>query len=94
MESVIKKVVLQLGRKEVELTLEEAKKLKESLDEMFGKDVIRYVHDGWYWGWPCYTSGNRLHTGDAIPLKTDIICNNTLEATYDSLESSLTMRIA
>ncbi len=52
----IKKIVLQLGKKEVELTVEECKKLKEVLSEMFGKEVVREVHhdhwNRWYWDSP------------------------------------------
>jgi hypothetical protein len=49
----IKKIVLQLGKKEVELTVEECKKLKEVLSEMFGKEVVKEIHHHdyykWYW---------------------------------------------
>lgn len=46
----IKKIVLQLGEKEVELTIEEAKKLKETLNELFGTQIV--YQDRWYYHYP------------------------------------------
>jgi len=43
--SEIKEIVLQIGRKEIRLTPDECKKLKETLSELFGKEVIREVHE-------------------------------------------------
>ena len=61
-KSIIKKIVLDLGKKQVELTPEQARKLKEALDEMFGQKVVRiedhhHYHDRWYWRpyWYCDT---------------------------------------
>lgn len=56
----IKKIVLQLGKKDIELTVEECKKLKDLLSELFGRDVVKEVvkeiHHGypyrWYWNYP------------------------------------------
>jgi hypothetical protein len=47
----IKRIVLDLGDKEVTLSVEQAKKLKNLLSEMFGKEVIeKHIHhDNWYW---------------------------------------------
>lgn len=39
MNSIIKKIELDLGGKRVSLTLEQAKKLKSALDELFGAKV-------------------------------------------------------
>lgn len=41
MNKAIKKIELDLGGKVVSLTPEQAKNLKEALDELFGKEVIR-----------------------------------------------------
>ena len=46
---IIKKIILDLGGKEVELTTGQAKKLKEALDEMFGKEIVVHHHDYWQW---------------------------------------------
>ena len=43
MNKMIKKIELDLGGKKVELTPTQAKNLKEALDELFGKEVIREV---------------------------------------------------
>jgi hypothetical protein len=63
MANVIKKLVLDLGKKEITLTMEQAKKLKDALDGLFGEKVIReehYHHDHypcqWSWAWPTYTT--------------------------------------
>lgn len=49
MDDIIKKIVLNIGNKQVELTPEQAKKLKEALDEIFGGVVKErhYYHDRW-----------------------------------------------
>ena len=54
----IKELTLQLGKKEVVLTVDEARKLKKALEDIFGRDIIREVkeehhyHDHRpYWGW-------------------------------------------
>ena len=67
METEIKKIVLQLGEKEVTLTVAQCKKLKELLGEMFGKEVIREVyHDNnWYWNRPHYL-GRPYYIGEPI----------------------------
>lgn len=58
MSEVIKKIVLSLGEKEVELTLKEAKQLLEALGEMFDRKVIveeRHVlHHNYPWLWSWY----------------------------------------
>lgn len=56
MSDIIKSVTLDLGKKQVTLTMKQAKALKEALDEMFGKEVIRereviHEHDYWPWRW-------------------------------------------
>jgi len=52
MDSPIKKIVLDLGKKEITLTCKQAKQLKEALDELFGKEIVREVHhDRYPWHW-------------------------------------------
>jgi hypothetical protein len=50
--------VLDLGTKEITLTCEQAQKLKEALDELFGKGIVREVHHHdyphWYFYQPVY----------------------------------------
>ena len=40
----IKKVVLEVEGKEIVLTVNGAKKLKEALNELFGREVIKEIH--------------------------------------------------
>ena len=69
MKGSIKKIVLDLGGKEVTLTLEQAKKLHELLDELCGEKKTEYVPYPVrypYWDWrrpywhdgPTWTSSN------------------------------------
>lgn len=58
-ELAVKEIVLQLGKKEVSLTIDQAKKLMELLNETFGKKVEHVHHHDTvyrdrypYWNWP------------------------------------------
>jgi len=53
---MIEKIILKIDKKEIELTIEQAKELKEELDKLFGKtkyipypiypsDIWTYIHD-------------------------------------------------
>lgn len=52
-EILIKELTIKLGKKEISLTVDEAKKLKKSLEDLFGKEVIKEVvhehHYDWYY---------------------------------------------
>ncbi len=55
----IKTLVLDLGSKEIELTVEQAKKLHKALEEMFGEKTVTikeypvYIESQRpYWGYP------------------------------------------
>jgi len=76
----IKKVVLQLDDKEIELSVEQAKKLKSLLNELFGKEketifIDRYVPNPYpvypqpyYWRWDSqiYSAGATGATGGTM----------------------------
>lgn len=74
----ITKIVVQIGKKDHTLTIEEAKRLHAALGDLFGnKMVVKHEHHHherprYYWGWsqPCYvhTLGNQ---GD-IPMQYTI----------------------
>ena len=51
-EIEIKKIVLKVGKRELNFTIEKAKKLFEVLGGMFGKEIIREYPYGWRWIWP------------------------------------------
>jgi hypothetical protein len=81
---------LKIDSKEIILTTRQAKKLKEALDELFGKKIVREVHrDYWpyrdyypwypYWTWqketPQYTYGT--NTGSTISPDTLLVSYNS-----------------
>lgn len=79
---------LKLGDKKITLTVEQAKKLKQALDEIFGKkEVIREIpcpypvrpYTPWYWEYPTYA-----HT-------VTFDDNTTCEVSYNSNQVTLTM---
>lgn len=82
----ISKIVIELGRKEIELTTEQAEKLFDALNEMFGKKVVeriverdRYVpYYPWRWGYGGVTYCANIGDG-----------NNALKATYNSSNETL-----
>ncbi len=89
----IKSVEIEVGEKKFNLTVEEAKKLKNVLDELFGKEIIKEVkeihhHDGhshpWYW-YPPYISPT---IGDQIPPRLPVFyCDNgTVQYSNSSLK--------
>ena len=43
MDKAIKKIVLDLGGKEVTLTPKQAQNLKNALDELFGKEIVKVI---------------------------------------------------
>lgn len=48
-EIKIDSLKISIGKKEVELSVEEAKKLKKALEDIFGKEVVHeHHHDWWY----------------------------------------------
>ena len=58
-EVAIKKIVVDLGRRELVLTTEEAIQLKTALNELFGKVIKETVKEehhhyypGWWWSYP------------------------------------------
>jgi hypothetical protein len=88
MSNVIKKIELDLGKKTVTLTPEQAKKLKEALDELFGEKVVREEHHHhdhhrywWHWDYPHWT-----YTTTTTPMYNTWTATNT--------GNTLTMKVA
>lgn len=74
MEPQITSIKIKLGKKEAELTIEEAKKLKSALEDVFGvkKDTEVIHHYDWWHPWKIYTYQE--------PYKQDwgtVYCKNT-----------------
>ena len=93
MDNIIKELKLQLGKKEVVLTVEEAKKLKEALDELFGKEVVKevpvpypYPYPVWQWWYPNWT----FSTVDGVYRITNTACT----VGYDSNTNTMTLKVA
>lgn len=60
-EVKIQSIKILMGKREFELSIEEAKKLKQALEEIFGTKVIEntkhiYHHDYYRWFQPYYSS--------------------------------------
>lgn len=83
----ISKINIQIGKKEIELSLEEAHELQQILNETFGKEktvfypsypviVERPVYPRWnYWTVTC---------GDSANAGTFTLSNNTAGGNYDA----------
>lgn len=70
-EVKIEKMVLNIDGEKVSLSMEQAKKLKKILDELFGKEIVREVHHEHHYDWwykkPYYwDSGNLPKLGDIV----------------------------
>lgn len=58
-DTLIKGINLQIGKKEIQLSVEEAKELKKALEELFGEKIVKEEHHHYngytyypYWRWP------------------------------------------
>lgn len=90
MDNIIKELKLQLGEKEVVLTIADAKKLKNALDELFGKEVVKevYYHDQrpyWQWRYPMCS----LSTANG-PYR---ITNSACTAQFNSNANTMTLKV-
>jgi hypothetical protein len=45
----VESVNIKIGGREINLSVEEAKKLKSALEDLFGKEVVHEYLDKWYW---------------------------------------------
>ena len=90
MDNIIKKIVLDLGKKQVELTPEQARKLKDALDEMFGKEVIKEVchHNYWRWYPPLwYSCGDYTTTNQSYNRVSS-------DSSVSFLDDTMTLKVA
>lgn len=81
----IDSINLTIGKKEISLTVAEAKKLKEALEGIF-KETI--VYQGGYWRYPAWSSGNVQLLGSC----TTLDCKN-ITLTGNSTSRSLAVEI-
>ena len=94
MDKAIKKIVLDLGGKEVTLTPEQAKNLKTALDDLFGKEIVKEIHHHdyqpyhWYWDHvPYYQQPQRFIPTDPI------WCSSSSGMTMQCLDSGSTLKL-
>ena len=89
-EVKIEKMVLNIEGEKVSLSMDQAKKLKKILDELFGKDVIREVvkehhYRDWYyqpykWNYPYVTYCNADNQSIATSFqKASLLADNTFD---------------
>lgn len=88
-------VTLKLGAKKIILNMDEAKKLFEVLEKMFGNKVVHHYHDNWYWKYrdyhweyptnPIYCTSKNI---DIVGNTTDTVSDNTLQCSY-SVDSGM-----
>jgi len=83
-EIKIEKMVLKIDDEKVSLSMEQAKKLKKILDELFGKEVIKEVehhhYRDWYyrpyWGTSSPLGGSMLYDSSSV-FSNAVKCSNS-----------------
>ena len=82
-EVLVKRVVVAIGGREITLTVDEAKKMRAALNELFGKEVIKEVraehhhYDRWYW--------NGAYKQETTPWQTPIVWCDTGTSTGQAI---------
>jgi len=96
----IKELKLKLGKKEVTLTIEEARRLKKALEEVFGKEIIReeHIHHDhypyhWYWYKPYWVGNELTYTDNAGNIREDWIVQCDNGATFECKDNVATLSI-
>jgi hypothetical protein len=70
-EIKVESLKISIGKKEIELNIDDAKKLKKALEDIFGKEVVHeYHYDWWYRPYQPYT-----------PYWGTITCGNLVDIT-------------
>jgi hypothetical protein len=89
MSNLIKDLTIQVGGKTIKLKVDDARKLYEALEELFGSKVIRYYdrpYYPWYWNptWYDSTDGRKECVSYT---STNVDCR------YDSEGESLSLKV-
>ena len=96
MEKVeIKNIEFKVGKKQLNLTVEEAKKLKSILDELFGKEIIKEIKEIYHPYFPYYRwwweigrpSGPQYQPPDQPPI---FYCDNSGTAQMENTTLQIT----
>jgi len=76
-EIKIEGLVIKLGSTQQTISIEEAKQLYKTLDELFGKEIVHVHHDNWYWRYPhytyCTTSGATASLSDVVNCSSAVL---------------------
>ena len=92
MTTEVKKITLQIGKREIELSVDEARNLKAALEGLFGRDVVReVVRDGchhWHW-WQTPYSYTSMVTYDTTGV-SNLPFNTSFNAESGDLSLSVT----
>jgi len=82
-EVKLDKIVLNIDGTKIPLSVEQAKKLKEVLSDLFGKEVVREIHHDWWYRpyyWNAGTVTNLTSAGGTTNYGAVNCCSNgTLE---------------
>ena len=66
----IESINFSIGKRELTLTLEEARKLKEALDTLFGKEQVHHWHYDWWYKYNQRQTPNPLYPVTCCPDNT------------------------
>ena len=87
---MITKLKIKMGDGECEMTMEDAKKLYNSLHELFGTDktVVKHIHEhDWTWTHPWYTFNVPPYTYPMLYTDTSTAGLTTASASYPMHQS-------
>lgn len=101
MANVIEELKLNLGSKKVSLTVDEAKKLKKALNDLFGKEVVRKVVKDPYWPYPywywytgyCDYGDKSIGITYADSSQTQLVSSEGWQASYDANNNVMSLTI-
>ena len=94
MNNIIKKLELDLGKKTITLNIEQAKKLKKALDELFGKQVVKEIHEHhdhypyWAWHWYWHYTYTSYHSCNNDPNENILWCSDSPDSMLTSYNTN------
>ena len=75
-EVKIEKIVLRIGDKEINLSVQEARELRDILNSNFGERIIERYHDLWYWQPYTHTHGSSVSWTTSLSGSNVILCSS------------------
>ena len=86
-EIKVESLKISIGKKELNLTVEEAKKLKTALEDLFGKDVIHEHHHDWYYKYWNTATPYR-------PMWGEVLCSSNTKGVVGNLNGGGTISMS